>query len=610
MTEPAATDRGTILDLVDHNATEHPDRAAIVDGQTRLTWSQYRRRARAVALALLDLGVRPGEVVGLHMVNRAEHPLADIGALYAGAIPTSFYNTLAADQLAYVADDCGATVAIVDADKLELWRTIRDRLPRLRHLVAVDLDPAEPAPEGVRRFEDLVAAAEERLDARGDEVDKASALVRPDNTLTIVYTSGTTGNPKGTVITHVGIRFVLEGVDAQRTDDTGPPPEGWSAVSYLPLAHLAERTFSHYMACHQAITVTYVRDPRRVAEALPTVRPHIFFGVPRIWEKIHGAIRERAATAPSPVRRALAGAAFSVARRVGQARFDRRTPDLAARLLHPLFDRLVYSRIRAAIGMDRVEIAASGAAPLSVEVMAFFEGIGITILEAYGMTESSVALTVTPPDAPRPGTVGKPLPGVELRLAEDCEILARGPNITPGYLNRPEATAEAIDADGWLHTGDLGTLDADGYLTITGRKKELIINAAGKNIAPGTVELAVTGESGLVGPVCVYGDAKPYLVALLTLDPIDWQAWCAARGISVATVAEAVADDRIQAEVARAVEAANARLSRVEQIKRWTLLDHLWDTGTGELTPTLKLKRPVINERYREQIEGLYAAPG
>ncbi|MBO0874711.1 MAG: long-chain fatty acid--CoA ligase [Pseudonocardia sp.] len=603
-----ATDRGTMLDLVDHNATDHPDLPAIVDGALRLTWSQYRRRARAVALALLELGVRPGEVVGLHMVNRAEHPLADIGALYAGATPTSFYNTLAADQLAYVADDCAAAVAVVDADKLDLWLSIRDRLPRLRHLVAVDLDPAAPAPEGVHRFEELVAAAEERLDACADEIDKAAASVRPEDTLTIVYTSGTTGHPKGTVITHAGIRFVLEGVEAQRKGGSAQrPPEGWSAVSYLPLAHLAERTFSHYMACHQAITVTYVRDPRRVAEALPSVRPHIFFGVPRIWEKIHGAIRERAATQPSPVRRALAASAFSVARGVGQARFDRRAADPAARLLHPLFERLVYRRIRTAIGMDRVQIAASGAAPLSVEVMAFFEGIGITILEAYGMTESSVALTVTPPDAPRPGTVGKPLPGVELRLAEDGEILARGPNITPGYLNRPEATAEAIDAEGWLHTGDLGGLDADGYLTITGRKKELIINAAGKNIAPGNVELALTGASDLVGPVCVYGEGKPYLVALLTLDPMDWQAWCAARGIEVATVAEAVADERVRAEVTRAVEAANARLSRVEQVKRWTLLDHLWDTGSGELTPTLKLKRPVINERYRDEIEGLYA---
>jgi long-chain acyl-CoA synthetase len=256
-----------------------------------------------------------------------------------------------------------------------------------------------------------------------------------------------------------------------------------------------------------------------------------------------------------------------------------------------------------------VELAVSGAAPISAEVLEFFAGLGITITEAYGMTETSAALTVSPLDRPRQGTVGTALPGVELRIAEDGEILARGPNITPGYLNRPEATAEAIDADGWLHTGDLGELDADGYLRITGRKKELIINAAGKNISPANIELAVSGGSDLLGPVFVYGDAKPYLVALLTLDPMGWPDWCAARGIAAATVADAAADPRVREEAARAVEVGNAGLARVEQVKRWTLLDHEWDSTSGELTPTLKLKRPVVTERYLDEIERLYAAP-
>jgi long-chain acyl-CoA synthetase len=599
---------GTLLELLDRNATEHPDVLATLDGDARLTWSEYRRRASAIALALLDLGVTPGQVVGLHMVNRAEHVLADVAALYAGATPTSYYNTLAADQLAYVARDSAAVVAIVDLDQLPLWLAIRDGLPGLRHLVVLDDGPdrADPPP-GVLRFDALVDAAEGALDERAGEVAAASATVGPDNPLTIVYTSGTTGHPKGTLVTHAGVRFVMDGIATLGERGGEPlPAVGSSALSYLPLAHLAERMFSHYLAVRQVATVTFVRDYRNMAGMLPVVRPHVFLGVPRIWEKIYGTIRDRVATEANPLKRVLGATAVAVATARGRADFERRTPDLRTRLLHPLLELLVYRRIRAALGLDRVRMAASGAAPLSGEVLMFFAGVGIRITEAYGMTETSAVLTVTPPGAPRPGTVGTALPGIELRVAADGEILARGPNITPGYLNRPDATAEAIDTDGWLHTGDLGELDADGYLRITGRKKELIINAAGKNISPANVELAVSGESDLLGPVFVYGDAKPYLVALLTLDPMGWPDWCAARGIEAATVADASAHPKIREEAARAVAAGNARLARVEQVKRWALLDHEWDSSTGELTPTLKLKRPVITQRYRPDVDRLY----
>lgn len=597
---------GTLLELVERNARTHPDLPATVDGDTRLSWSDYRRRARAIALALLELGVMPGQVVGLHMENRAEHVLADVGALYAGATPTSYYNTLAADQLAYVADDSAAVVAIVEAHQLPLWRSIRSRLPRLRQLVV--LDDTDPG-EGALRFDTIVDAAAAELDTRGHEVDAAAGTVRPEQPLTVVYTSGTTGHPKGTLVTHTGVRFVMDGIVARAAQGGRPlPPPGSAALSYLPLAHLAERMFSHYLAIGRAATVTFVRDHQKMAETLPTVRPHLFLGVPRIWEKIHGTIRDRAATEANPVKHALARTAVAVAGAHGRAMIEQRTPDLRTRLLHPVLDRLVYARIRRALGLDRVRLALSGAAPLSGQVLAFFAGLGITITEAYGMTETSAVLTVTAVDAPRPGTVGTALPGVELTLAEDGEILARGPNITPGYLNRPDATAETIDPAGWLHTGDLGTLDADGYLTITGRKKELIITAAGKNISPANVELAVSGESDLLGPTYVHGDNRPYLVALLTLDPLGWLGWCAARGIEVSTPAEAAAHPQVHAEAARAVAAGNARLARVEQIKRWILLDHVWDSATGELTPTLKLKRPVIAQRYAAQVDELYSA--
>ena len=599
------TEAGTLLELVERNATEYPQVLATVDGQDRSTWAQYRHRAMTIALALLDLGVAPGQVVGLHMVNRAEHVLADIGALYAGAVPTSYYYTLAADQLAYVVDDSAAVVAIVEADQLALWRSIRSRVPRLRHLVVLDnLDPGD----GVLRFDAIVDDAAAALPARDAEVIAVTATVRPEQPLTIVYTSGTTGHPKGTVVTHAGTRFVMDAVVARAAQGGHPlPPPGSAALSYLPLAHLAERMFSHYLAIERAATVTFVRDYQKLAATLPIVRPHVFLGVPRIWEKIYGTIRERAATEANPAKRALATTAVAVASAHGRAVIEQRSPNLPTRLLHPILNRLVYSRIRKALGLDRVQMATSGAAALSSEVLSFFFGIGILITEAYGMTETSAVLTVTPVDAPRPGTVGTALPGIELRIAEDGEILARGPNITPGYLNRPEATAEAIDPQGWLHTGDLGVLDADGYLTITGRKKELIINAAGKNISPANVELALTGESDLLGPAYVYGDNRPYLVALLTLDPLSWSQWCAARGITASTPAEAVADPRVRDEATRAVAAGNVRLARVEQVKRWTLLDHVWDSSTGELTPTMKLKRPVVTERYAREIDELYS---
>lgn len=600
---------GTMLEHIERNAAEHPELVAAIDGDTKYTWSRYRDRARAVALALIDLGVAPGDSVGLHMGNRIEHVVSDIGALMAGATPTTYYSTLASDQLTYVAGDSAATVVVTDAAHLPRWQSIRDQLPKLRHVVVVDLDPSVELPDGVHRFDDLVDAAEREVGHRAGEVEATMAGVRPEDTLTIVYTSGTTGHPKGTIITHAGVLWVLSRLFGQLESERGDTSTvGWAALSYLPLAHIAERMLSYYLALRQTLTVTYVRDATQLTGALAAARPHVFLGVPRIWEKIHGALRERAAGEQNPVRRALMSAAITVARSVGMARLEQRVPSPLTRIAHPVLERLVYRRIRSALGLDRVELALVGAAPIAPEVLAFFFGLGIQIIEAYGMTETSAALSVTPMNAPRLGSVGKALDGVELRIAEDGEILARGPNITPGYLNRPEATAEAIDEQGWLHTGDLGSIDGDGYLRVTGRKKELIITAGGKNLSPGNIELAISGRSDLIGTVYVHGDAKPYLVALITLDPMGWRDWCTARGIEADTVADVIADQRVRAEVSRAVEEGNALLARVEQIKSWTLLDKLWDSESGELTPTMKLKRPVVRERYDAEIEDLYVS--
>lgn len=596
----------TVLDLVDRNAAEFPDLLATLDGESRLTWSQYRERARAIALLLLDLGVGRGDVVGLHMVNRAEHVLADIGAVMAGAIPSSYYNTLAADQLAYVAADSAATVAIVDAVQLPLWLAIQDQLPKLRYVLVLDLEPNARRPRGVHRFEQLLELASAGLEHRGREVDRASAQVQPEDTLTIVYTSGTTGAPKGTVITHASAMWVMDEVHRQLVEFLGGPvPTGWATVSYLPLAHVAERVFSHYQALARTITVTYVRDSGQLPHVLPETRPNLFLGVPRVWERVYGAIREKATTSKSPVRRMLITKAVAIAKEAGALRLTGGMTDGWTRFRHAIMERLVYRRLRATLGMDRVVLAVSGAASLPLDVKAFFAGAGVTIIEVYGMTETCAMIASSPLDAPRLGSVGRAPKGIELKIAPDGEVLTRGPHITPGYLNRPEATREAIDPSGWLHTGDLGDLDDDGYLRITGRKKELINTASGKTISPANVELALSSASGLIGSVYVHGDDKPCLVALVTLDP-GWAQWCQARGINVNTISEAVRNGRVRLEVARSIGAGNAVLSRVEQVKNWTLLEREWSIETGELTPTLKLKRPVIARRYQDDIEALY----
>jgi long-chain acyl-CoA synthetase len=599
--------RETVLDYLDRNAADHSGVVATVDGDVLVTWSEYRRRTRAIALALLDLGVAGGQVIGLHMVNRAEHVQSDLGALTAGATPTSFYDTLAEEQLAYVAGDSAAAVVIVDATQLPKWLAIRARLPALRHLLVLDLDPSEPLPPGVLRFEDCVDEAEARLDERGAEVDQARARIQAGDPLTIVYTSGTTGPPKGTIITHTTAVWVMDKLHRILEKHLGgPTPVGWTTVSYLPLAHIAERNFSHYGALAYVQTVHYVRDQSGLPHVLALARPHIFLGVPGVWERMHGTIREQAATAKNPLRRWLASTAISVAQKIGAARLGGVAAGVWARMLHPVLERLVYPRIRGVLGLDRVAFALSGAAQLAPDVHAFFTGIGIAVTVVYGMTESCAIITASPLHAPRSGTVGRPLPGIELKIASDGEVLVRGPNITPGYLNQPAATAETIDAEGWLHTGDVGALDDEGYLRLTGRKNDLINTATGKTLSPANVEVAMAQGSDLIGSVYVHGDDKPCLVALVTLDPSAWPRWCQARGIEVSSLSDAVRNGRVRLEVAQSIGAGNMTLSQFEQVKNWTLLEELWGVQTGELSPTMKLKRSVIAERYRDEIEELY----
>lgn len=623
-------DRGALIDLFLRNVAHFGHAGALVDGATRLTWRDYGRRAAAAALALHDLGIRAGDVVGMHQVNRHEHVLADTAALLLRAVPTSFYNTLPRDGLAYVADDSATRLVVCDAEHLDTWVALRDELEALEHVVVHDL---ADVPEGVLRWEDLVARGEQMLadtapGAFFDDAEGTLAAARaersPDDPVTIIYTSGTTGPPKGVVLVNRGLRFNAEAsVDllvqgmlregaptsagAEIVDGEVHLPPGEPGLSYLPLAHIAERHISHYSSYAMATEVTYVRDLQDLPEILPQVRPFVFPAVPRVWEKFHAAIMGRIEEAEDPRRRKLGLKAMEVAGVKGRAIVEHRRADLRTEALHFLFERLVYSRLREALGLDRCMMGFSGAAPIAPELLYTFTGIGIPICEVYGMTESSTLITVTPIGRARVGTVGTPVPGTEVRIAEDGEVLFRGPQVTPGYLNKPDATAAAIDHEGWFHTGDLGEFDEAGYLRIIGRKKELIITAAGKNISPNHVEEAIKGASPLIGQVLAYGDQQKYIGALIVLDPDTTPAWCASRGHQVRSTAEAVELEVVQQEVEEAVQRGNEKLARVEQIKRYTLLPEEWTPESGELTPTMKLKRRVIHERHEDEIAALFA---
>jgi long-chain acyl-CoA synthetase len=486
----------------------------------------------------------------------------------------------------------------------------------------VDGDPADDT-DTRHAWDGLLADARAKLPDRRGELDEVVATIEPGDPLTLIYTSGTTGPPKGTIITHEGIRFTtgragqalaravpnLEGARYDRVVHGGRLrlPVGMDQLSYLPLAHVAERFSSYYNAMLYAWTVHYVRDLTTLAEMLPQVRPETFVAVPRVWEKLYGGIMAKLEEEPNERKRKLGLKAMEVARTKGLADIERTGLDLKTRLLHGLFERLVYSKIREAMGFDRCLLAWSGASAISPDLLATFTGMGVIISEVYGMTETSTLITITPPGKPRLGTVGVPIEGIELRVAEDGELLVRGPNITPGYLNKPEKTAEAIDEEGWLHTGDLAEIDSHGYVKIIGRKKELIITSSGKNLSPNNIEETIKSTSPIVGQVLAYGDDRPYITALIVLDPDTTPAWCESHGITFSSVEQAAEHPQVRAEVERAVEEGNARLARVEQVKRFKLLATEWTPETEELTPTMKLKRTVVHERYADEIDALYA---
>ncbi len=593
-TTPAgsAVDAATLAEALRRTAANHPDLVAVrtPDDSVTLTWSELLERVDALAGGLAKLGVGRGECVAIMLSNRPEFHIADLAAVTLGATPFSIYVTYPANEIEFLMTDSGARVAIVEQAFLPVILEARHSLPGLEHVIVVDGE----APENVLAL-DEVEGSDPDFDGAA-----ACAQVRADDLATLIYTSGTTGHPKGVQLTHHAVMFTAQGV-RQIIEF----PVGSRVISWLPAAHIAERMAHHYIPVIYAGNVTCAPNPREVLSYLPSVRPNWFFAVPRIWEKLKAGLETMQAAQPEEQREPVQAALAAATQRVRLRQQGKPVPpELEAQVAKA--DEELFSKLRQMLGLDQLVAVNVGAAPTPVEVVEFFHAIGVELAELWGMSETCGTGTCNRPGHVKIGSVGPASPGVEITLADDGEVLCRGEFLMCGYRNQPEKTAEALDADGWLHTGDIGTIDEDGFLTIVDRKKEIIINAAGKNMSPANIEAAIKTSSPLIGQACCIGDGRPYNTALIVLDADFAPMWAQQRGLGERTL-EDLADAPEMVEAVQAgIDAANERLARVEQIKKFTIVRGDWLPGGDELTPTIKLKRKPIAAKYADAIDQMY----
>ena len=595
----------TLVDLLARNADRFGSlpaiRWSVDDGQRTLSWAAYRQKVREVAAGFRSLGVGKGDFVALMAGNRPEHVIADLGVIFAGAVPVSFYNTLAPPQIRYIADHCSAKIAVVeDSGYLQRWDEIKADLPALKLMVVMDLQEGEGG-DGVMSWDDLVSAGQTALEEDAELVERSSREVSQDDLATLIYTSGTTGTPKAVMVSHRNLVWTLECLSRTFPEVT----DHVRLISYLPLAHIGERMASHYLSMWFIGSVNYVADLTQVAAAVQNTRPGVFFAVPRVWEKFHAGLMAKLEETPNARKRALALGGVALAAEAQRREQAGKLSGLADRVKLGLLDRLVFSKIRHGLGLDELQVAISAAAPISPDLLMFFRGIGIPVYELYGMTESTGPGVTNRAGLNRIGTVGRAMPGVEITTADDGEIFIRGGLVTDGYYKDQEGTAEAYDEEGWLHTGDLGRFDEDGFLSIIGRKKEIIITAGGKNVAPARLENLIN-QHALVSQACMVGDGRRYLTLLVALDPDMAPAWAESQGMEYESFESFSQTPQVLEEVQRVIESANGQVARVEQARKWLVAPEAWSVETGELTPSLKLKRRVVLERYSIEIEQLY----
>jgi long-subunit acyl-CoA synthetase (AMP-forming) len=562
-------------------------------GTQTLTWRDYAAQVRQVAAGLAGLGVGRGDTVSLMMANRIEFYPLEVGAQHVGATSFSVYNTLPAEQLTYVFDNAGTNVVICEEQYVD---RIRASGAPIEYIICIDGSPA-----GALSVDDLYAATPDDFD-----FESTWCAVQPDDVITLIYTSGTTGNPKGVEMTHSNLLFEGHALESVLGVEFGD-----RITSFLPSAHIADRMTGLYTQQMFGTQVTVVSDGRKIAAALPDVQPTIWGSVPRMWEKLKAGIEFMVSNETDDTKRQALEWAMSVAAQRASALLagESMSDEVAAEWAKA--DEMVLSKLREKLGFGGLRWAISGAAPIPNETLAFFAGIGIPIAEGWGMSELSCVASASHPRDARLGTVGKLLPGLEGKIADDGEYLVRGPLVMKGYRREPEKTAEAIDADGWLHTGDIIDFDDDGYLRVVDRKKELIINAAGKNMSPANIENTILAACPMVGVMIAIGDGRPYNAALLVFDADSVGPYAAQHGLSDASPAALAADPEVIARIAAGVAEGNEKLSRVEQIKRFRILPTLWEPGGDEITLTMKLKRRPIVTKYAAEIEELYAGePG
>ena len=555
-----------------------------------ITWGELRERVDELAGGLAALGLTRGDTLALMLSNRPEFHICDLAGMMLGATPFSIYNTYTPEQIAYLVTDAEASVLICEQQYLPTVLDARCELPHLEHVIVIDGD----APEGTLALADV-----QRMGA-GFDVEASVAQIQPSDVLTLIYTSGTTGPPKGVQLIHRNLLAAVEGLDALIQF-----PENGRVISWLPSAHVAERNAHHYLPIVFGLQITCCEDPRQVLSYLPEVRPNWFFAVPRIWEKLKAGLETMVAGQPDEQREQMQAALDAGIRKVRLEQRGEPVPDeLAAQVAQA--DAEIFAGLRSMLGLDQVEAINVGAAPTPVEVLEFFHAIGLPLAELWGMSETCGAGSVNPPGKIKIGTVGPPAPGVQIKLDSDGEVLVKSEVVMLGYRKLPEKTSEAFTADGWLRTGDIGSFDEDGYLTIVDRKKELIISAGGKNMSPANIEATIKTSSPLIGQTCCIGDMRPYNTALIVLDADFAPAWAAQQEIDDTSLESLAQDERVRAAVQQGVDAANEKLARVEQIKRFTIVQGDWLPGADELTPTMKLKRKPIAAKYAGAIDAMY----
>jgi long-chain acyl-CoA synthetase len=558
--------------------------------EKELSWNELRDLVHRIAGGLAKLGVKKGDTVAILLGNRWEFIPCDLAAVSLGAIPFSVYQTYAPEQIQYLLSDAESKLVITEQAYLDNVNEARQGVPTLEKVIVVDGEGG-----------DLTLDELMEMDPEFDPAESVEQ-VGPDDLLTLIYTSGTTGPPKGVQLTHRNLLFAVATAD----ELIELPERGGKVISWLPAAHVAERNAHYYLPVTKGVSVTICDDPRRIAEFLPKVKPTWFFAVPRIFEKLKAGLEAMLAGLPDEQREPAEKGLEASLQKVRLEQAGEEVPPEVAEAAAQA-DEQMFSDLRKQLGLDEALAVNAGAAPTPLEVLEFFHAIGIPIGELWGMSETCGLGTINPPDRIKLGTVGPPTPGIEIRLDEDGEVLVKADCVMPGYRKLPEKNEEAFTEDGWLRTGDIGEIDEDGYLKIVDRKKELIINAAGKNMSPANIESHLKTASPLIGQAAAIGNGRPYNVALIVLDPDFAPVWASQNELEGRSIEELATEEKARDAIQAAVDQANVKMARVEQIKKFTILPQQWEPGGDELTPTMKLKRKPIDEKYSEEIEALYS---